>query len=49
MDLGRLLLFEGGLRLVNDSVEGGDVDHGEVGEDFAVEGDPGGIQSFDEA
>ena len=49
MDLGSLLLFEGGLRLFNDSVEGSDVGHGEVGEDLTVESDPGGVQSFDEA
>ena len=35
--------------MFNDAVEGCGVGHGEVGEDFAVESDPGGVESFDEA
>src|SRR5260221_10226122 len=44
-----VLRLERGFRFVEDRVERGGVGYGEIGEDLAVEVDPGGFQALDES
>ena len=46
---GGCLLFEGGLGLGNDAVEGIDVMHNEIGEDLAIHFNVRGFETFNEA